>query len=100
MRAPKLFDVACGLVLSAVSPAQSNSKKVRASPHAVGVRVSTLIFDCCGDMVRILSPRLRRMFCVDPSVVPFSGMVFNCPVVPALVVAELPFGLPPLIQYV
>src|SRR5919198_4472384 len=34
--------------LKLLQPDQSNSKKVRDSPQAVGVRVSMLILDCCG----------------------------------------------------
>src|SRR3954470_1370958 len=93
-----LFDVAIGLWLAAVSPAKSNSIKLRASPQAVGVRVSTLNFDCCGDMLRLLS-RWRAMYCADPTAVPDRGILFNCPVIPALVPAPFMFGLPPLIQY-
>src|SRR3954470_2763919 len=94
-----LFDVAIGLWLAAVSPAKSNSRKLRASPQAVGVRVSTLNFDCCGDMLRTLWLRSWAICPADPARTPCSGMLFSWPVMPALVLFSLPFGLPPLIQY-
>ena len=68
--------------------------------QAVGVRVSTLSFDCCGDIVVTLLLRSRAIHPDEPTVRPVSGMVFSCPVVPALVLVDCVFGLPPVIQKV
>ena len=62
------------------------------------MRVSTLIFDWLGDILRTLLPRSRAMNPEDPTGRPFSGIVLSWPVVPALVLCGFWFGLPPVTQ--
>src|SRR5580765_2484811 len=82
--------------------AQSNSMKVRDSPQAVGVRVSKLTFDCCGEM-KVMLPLFERATLgsgVKPGGPPLwmcSGAEFKEPLLPKLVDdAVVLLGLPPL----
>src|SRR6266849_877953 len=81
---------------------QSNSMKVRASPQAVGVRVSKLTFDCCGEKKVMSAPRERAALAAlakagGPPVWTCSGTELSAPLLPKLVVeAVVVFGLPPL----
>jgi hypothetical protein len=52
------------VMLNWFDPAQSNSNKVRASPKAVGVRVSMLSFDSRGLCEK--TPLLRSRSTIDP----------------------------------
>src|SRR5204863_9866428 len=72
--------------------AQSNSMKVRASPQAVGVRVSKLTFDCCAEMIE-MSPLFERAALVAFGKTPAtagpkwtcSGAEFSEPLLPKFV---------------
>src|SRR5258708_18190317 len=85
---------------------QSNSMKVRASPQAVGVRVSKLTFDCCGEMNVMLPLRERAglLFRAKPAGVAAetaagkkwkcNGATLRAPLLPKLVVVlVVVFGL-------
>src|SRR5947207_12189383 len=91
--------------------------KVRASPQAVGVRVSKLTFDCCAEMIEML-PLFERVALVPsvmaappkatlpgvPGATPAkwtcSGTAFSEPLLPKFVdEAVVVLGLPPLNQY-
>src|SRR5712692_10373313 len=87
--------------------AQSNSMKVRASPQAVGVRVSKLTFDCCGEMKVMLAPRERAGLPAGVKTPPAkalctcSGAVLSWPLLPKFVVVFVVWlGLQPLKQYI
>src|SRR5215469_4440855 len=58
-RGSRLSPPACCTVwqLKLLQPEKSHSKKVRDSPQAVGVRVSTLNRDCCGLNMKTPLPR-------------------------------------------
>src|SRR4249920_2832347 len=58
--------------------AQSNSMKVRASPQAVGVRVSKLTFDCCGEMKVRLPLRERAALVANGKTPPTAGAKWTC----------------------
>src|SRR6202035_4021496 len=85
-------------------PAKSNSTKVRDSPHAVGVRVSTLRRVSRGLCEKEPLPREVAVLCgtkfpgvgKPETVFPeeLSGAVSKLPVTPTVVV-WLPFGWPP-----
>src|SRR5712691_140534 len=87
--------------------AQSNSMKVRASPQAVGVRVSKLTFDCCGEMKVRLVPRERAGLGASGKTPATgapkwkcSGAAFNAPLLPKFVVVfVVVLGLPPVKKY-
>src|SRR5215467_4735298 len=82
--------------LKLLQPDQSNSKNVRDSPQAVGVRVSMLILDCCG--LHVNTPFPREWLADDgwfgrpgTTIGPLSGNVSRFPFWPEFVV-----GLPGL----
>src|SRR5712691_5745702 len=85
--------------------AQSNSMKVRASPQAVGVRVSTLSFDCCAESEVMSLPLDRATLPARVTAAPIaetcwcSGAEFSEPLLPKLVDdAVVVLGLPPVNQ--
>src|SRR5215469_769818 len=100
-RGRRLSPPACCSVwqLKLLHPEKSNSKKVRDSPQAVGVRVSMLILDCCGLNSKTPLPRECPLEDATP-VVPGtanwpSGIESKVPFWSALEPALLPGTVPP-----